>query len=484
MLVKDLLKGIDIVKISNSEILNEEIENVSINTNKITDNSAFILIIGTTFNPYDKVEDIYKTGKVKLFISEKELPGKPYILLKNCREALGIICKNFYNIDLDKFLLIGVTGTNGKTTTNYIMDSILTKSGRKTIRIGTTEYKVLDKVLEANNTTPGTYELFEIIHEGSKKGADSLCMEVSSHALDQNRAAGLKFDTAIFTNLTGDHLDYHKTMEEYYAAKRKLFTEQASKSAVINIDHEYGKRLFEETKIKKISFSTIKGDVSAENPKYTLDGIKTVININGYKLFIESTLVGKHNLENILGAVAAAYMLGIDYTFIKEGVEAVRNIPGRLEKFEKDGRYFFVDYAHTDDALKNVLEALSTFKKKRIITVFGCGGDRDRTKRPRMAKVAENFSDIVIVTSDNPRTEDPLAIINEILSGFSSMKNVLVEPDRRKAIEKAVTISENEDIVLIAGKGHEDYQIIGKVKHHFDDREEICRNIGVKFEKH
>lgn len=483
MLVRDILKGVEILKVSNDKLLDLSVENISINTNKIKDNSVYILISGSNFNPYDKIDEIYNTNKIKLFFSDREIEDKPFIMLKNCKMELDKICKNFFEINFDEMLVFGVTGTNGKTTTNYLIDSILRSEKRKTIRIGTTEYKIIDEVLEANNTTPGTYDIFEMINKGYKNGATAVCMEVSSHALDQKRVAGLIFDVAIFTNLTGDHLDYHKTMEEYYLAKKELFTKKYSRNAVINIDYDYGRRLFKETDINKLSYSIENGDVCPKEVKFSLDGIYSVISFKGELVEIQSKLVGRHNLENILAASSAAFLAGISLNAIKDGVESLQNVPGRLEKFEKDGAYFFVDYAHTDDALKNVLEPLSRFKKSKLITVFGCGGDRDRTKRPRMAKVAEKYSDIVIVTSDNPRTENPDEIINEILTGFESKKDVIVEVDRRTAIKEAVKLARSGDIVLIAGKGHEDYQIIGKTKYHFDDREEVCKNIGVRFEK-
>jgi len=229
MLVKELLKDVPYNMISDNGLWDVNIDNVSYNTFNIKENTLYLLIPGFSFNPYEKVDEIYATSKVKLFVTEKPLPGKPYVLVDNSKIAFSIICRNYFNIDFDKLLLFGVTGTNGKTTTNYLLENILLASNRKVVRIGTTEYKIIDKKVEANNTTPGIYEIFEMISEGFKNGARGICMEVSSHALDQNRVFGLKFDVAIFTNLTGDHLDYHKTMESYYEAKQKLFTKEYSK---------------------------------------------------------------------------------------------------------------------------------------------------------------------------------------------------------------------------------------------------------------
>lgn len=482
MLVKNLIEGIEIKEVSENKIFEMEIDNLSFDTRGIKSDSAFILIKGSSFDPYEKVKEIYDSGKVKFFISEKRIENYPYLLVENCRKAFGLLCRNYFGIDFSRILLFGVTGTNGKTTTNYLVDSILKAAEFKTIRIGTTEYMIVDESIDANNTTPGIYEIFEMIKKGVEKGGCAVCMEVSSHALEQDRVFGLKFDVAIFTNLTGDHLDYHKSMENYYESKKKLFTEEYSRRAVINLEHDYGKRLYGETSIEKYSFALTDGDIYAKDIVFSLDGIKGKLVLKGKEVIFDSHLVGKHNLENILAAASAAFVAGIDIDSIQKGINNFQNVPGRLEKFEKDGAYFFVDYAHTDDALKNVLQALKPFKKNRLITVFGCGGDRDRTKRPRMARVAEEYSDMVVVTSDNPRTEDPKAIIDEILTGFTNKDRVKVEVDRRKAIKFVCEEAKAGDIVLIAGKGHENYQIIGKTKYHFDDREEVAGNLGVKFE--
>jgi UDP-N-acetylmuramoyl-L-alanyl-D-glutamate--2,6-diaminopimelate ligase len=240
MLVRELLKGISVKRISDDNLYDINVENISFNTKDIKPNSAFVLVKGINFDPYEKVDEIFNSKNVRLFITEKPLPEKPYVLVENTRKTFGIICRNFFNIDFIKMKFIGITGTNGKTTTNYLIDSILKVSGHKTIRIGTTEYMIVDEKIEANNTTPGIYDIFEMIAKGVKKGATAVCMEVSSHALDQDRVYGLNFDVAIFTNLTGDHLDYHKTMEHYYQSKKKLFTKEYSKNAAINIDYDYG----------------------------------------------------------------------------------------------------------------------------------------------------------------------------------------------------------------------------------------------------
>jgi len=476
MRIKELLDSKDIIDISDEKLLDIDVEDISFDHRALKEKSVFVAMRGETFDSHNVVNDVIKNGKVLTIISEKRLQGVAHILVNDSKKVFNNMCINFFGIDFSKLTKVGITGTNGKTTTSYLVESILLSAGKKVIRLGTVEYNIYGEKIIANNTTPGMYEICRMISEGLKKGADSLVMEVSSHALKQNRILGIPFDVTAFTNLTGDHLDYHKDIQDYYNSKKMLFTEKYTDRCVVNIEHEYGKRLFEEIKLDKLSYSLSRGsDIIPLNVEYSLNGIKCDLSIKENIYHIDAHLVGQHNLENILCASGVAFALGLDRGFIETGINNLKNVPGRLEKFEHKGVFYFVDYAHTDDALLNVLKALQPYKKNRIITVFGCGGDRDRTKRPRMAKVSQSYSDITIVTSDNPRTESPEKIIDDILEGFSSMENVIVIPDRREAILHSISIALNGDIVLIAGKGHEDYQIIGKEKIHFDDREELLK---------
>lgn len=478
MLIKNLVKSIDIIQMSDANLLSKNVEDISMNSKEIKENSVFVAIKGVSFDPHIIADEIYASEKVVCFICEKPLKNVPFIQVKNIKTALAIICKNFFNIDTSSLIKVAVTGTNGKTTTSYLLESIFSILGN-VIKIGTINYSICGHVLEASNTTPGIYEIFRIISEGIKKDANYLIMEVSSHAIDQERIAGLEFDASIFTNLTGDHLDYHKNMENYYLAKKKLFRKGVTKQAVINTTYPYGKRLYNEIFIPKLACSVNDtADVIPQKVTYSLSGSVVKIISENFQININSPLVGQHNLENIICAVSTAKVLGIEDDIIKRGIEALKFVPGRLERIESDGRYFFVDYAHTDDALKNVLKALIPYKKNRMITLFGCGGDRDMTKRPRMARAAEEYSDMVIVTSDNPRTEDPDSIISEVCKGFSDNGKIVKITDRRQAIYYAVKIAQKGDIVLLAGKGHEDYQIIGRQKTHFDDREEIKKALA------
>ncbi len=473
MQIKDLLKGIEILNVNNSEILLSEVEDISFDNRNLKDNSVFFAYKGTSFDTHNVIDEIIKSGKIKCVVCEKPLEDFPYIIVNDGRKAFSIACANFFGTNDADLLKFAITGTNGKTTVSYIISAILRGAGHKIVRIGTTEYFAVDETYVAENTTPGAYDFHKVVNKGLQKGATALVAEVSSHALNQDRIYGFKFNIGIYTNLSGDHLDYHKNMEDYFAAKKKLFTENYTDLSIINIDCPYGKILKDELK-NCIRFSIKeKADFYVEKYNYDVEGIKAEIISAEEKYLIESDLIGEHNLSNILCAIAACEKAGINKSDIENGIKNLKNVPGRLEKFKIKNKYFVVDYAHTDDALGNVLKALNKIKLNKIITVFGCGGDRDKTKRPRMAKVAEKYSDIVIVTSDNPRTENPNQIIDDIAKGFDNKGRVYFEVDRRKAIALSDKLSNSGDIVLIAGKGHEDYQIIGKTKIHFDDREEV-----------
>jgi len=470
--LKKLLKGVNVLS-GETDILNTEVEDISFDSRFLKKNSVFVAYKGTGSDSHDFINDIAKTGEIAVFVTERPMDNVPHVVVDSGRRALAMMSKNYFDIKDDSILKIAVTGTNGKTTINYLLDSIFSTNGIKVIRLGTTEYKVVDKIYQAKTTTPSSYEYYRMMSEGIEKGAKAICIEASSHALEQERLYGTCFDLSIFTNLTGDHLDYHESMEKYYQAKQKLFNPEYSCKSLINMDDFYGKKLIGMTEIPVYSYAVENSaDFKASNIKNSLDGV-TFSAVSGNGLKLQSNMVGTHNIYNILAAAAASKILGVPNTATYDGIKNLKNIPGRLEKIVVNNRYFFVDYAHTDDALKNVLLSLAGLKKNRLITVFGCGGDRDKTKRPRMAKAAETYSDRIIVTSDNPRTEDPAAIIQDIETGFAGSTSYDVIPDRRKAITHAYEISEEEDIILVAGKGHEDYQILKDKTIHFDDRQEI-----------
>lgn len=472
MRLKDLLKGVNLLSEKN-DVLNTEVEDISFDSRFVKKNSVFVAYKGTDSDSHEYIDDIAKSGQVAVFVTEKYIENVPHVVVDSGRKTLAMMSKNYFGIKDDDILKIAVTGTNGKTTINYLLDNIFSANGMKVIRIGTTEYKVVDKIYKAKTTTPSSYEYYRMVSEGIDNGAKAICIETSSHALEQERLYGTCFDLSIFTNLTGDHLDYHESMEKYFKAKQQLFDSVYSCRSLINADDFYGEKLLKVSEIPSYSYAVENSaDFKAFNIQNSLEGVSFLVRC-GKELRLQSNMVGTHNIYNILAAAAASYILGVPETAIYDGIKNLKNIPGRLEKIVVNNRYFFVDYAHTDDALRNVLLSLSRLRKNRLITVFGCGGDRDKSKRPRMAKAAEQYSDKIIVTSDNPRTEDPAAIIQDIETGFDSSTTYEIISDRHKAIMHAYEISEEEDIILVAGKGHEDYQILKDKTIHFDDRQEI-----------
>jgi UDP-N-acetylmuramoyl-L-alanyl-D-glutamate--2,6-diaminopimelate ligase len=400
--------------------------------------------------------------------------GVKKLIVKDARAVLPEIADDFYGHPSGRLKIVGVTGTNGKTTITYILESIITASGKSCGVIGTINYRIGGREITSTNTTPGPIQLQSLLSGMVKEKARYAVMEVSSHSLEQDRVARLLFDVAIFTNMTRDHLDYHKTLDKYFAAKARLFRKLKPKGvAVLNNDDGSSGRLRRSIRSKVLTYGISKrSDVMAKDIKLSIGSTRFKAVTPKWSLDINTALIGRHNISNILAAIAAATALGIKKEAIKKGIESFKSVPGRLEPVEAPGRFrVFVDYAHTEDALNNVLGLLKdVVSGGRIITVFGCGGDRDRTKRPLMGRAACAFSDRVVVTSDNPRTEDPLSIIAEIEKGVKgSYFNYEIVPDRRSAIKRALEMAASGDVVLIAGKGHEKYQIIGNSAIPFDD---------------
>lgn len=473
MKVKDLLKGVEYF-CKDKSLLEYEVADISFDNRDIKGNSIFVAYKGVSYDTHNDIDKLINDSRIKVLVTEKEFDF-PTIVVKNGRRALSLISKNFFIEDYEPNY-IGVTGTNGKTTTAYLIDHILEFTGYKTARFGTINYKIDKELYPSTTTTPSTYEFYKMLGVAEKANCEFVVMEVSSHALDQDRVYGINFNYAIYTNLSGDHLDYHKDLDDYFNSKSKLFTEYLNGCGVVNVDDEYGKKLLyliKDNEILTYSFNNNKANCFVDRFDMDLDKTEIVLNLLGEKIHFETSLVGKHNIYNLMAAILTAHHLGIDHNSITRAIKTFSNVPGRLEKLIYNNIYIFIDYAHTDDALENVLSSLKPFRKRRLITLFGCGGDRDKSKRPRMAKVAEKYSDLVVVTSDNPRNEDPEKIIDDILQGFGDKSKVVVEPDRREAIKLALKEAEPEDIVLIAGKGHEDYQLIKGVKYHFDDKEEV-----------
>ena len=398
------------------------------------------------------------------------------------RRALARLSANFYKRPAERLANCGITGTNGKTTTSFLLESILQAAGRKTALVGTVEYHVAGKVLPAPHTTPEPLELNQMLAEALRNGATESVMEVSSHALAQQRVFGIPYDVAVFTNLTRDHLDYHKDFDDYFAAKRALFEgvgTDPARVAVVNVEDEYGKKLakFSKSRSEVLTYGVAQGDFHADKVDVGMNGTRFDLVTPERRIPLWSPLIGRVNVYNILAASAAALARNCAPEAIAGGIERLTRVPGRFERVDA-GQPFtvVVDYAHTDDALRNLTSLAREFVSRgRVITVFGCGGDRDRAKRPLMGEAAGRGSDYVILTSDNPRSEAPMAIINDALPGLERSKTpFMVESDRTKAIAIAVEKAAPGDIVLIAGKGHEKVQITREGAHPFDDVEVAC----------
>ena len=415
-----------------------------------------------------------------------------WIQVEHGRRALAVAARNFYHNPDERIQFTGITGTNGKTTTAYLTDAILRAAGHVTAMIGTVEYRIAGEVRKAVNTTPESLDVMRLAEELERAGGRYLTMEVSSHALALARVYAIRFHTAVFTNLTRDHLDFHHTLEEYAAAKRMLFApgdSPAPRWAVLNGDDPASRGMLPAGPTEVIWYGTAGGaDLRAETVESGFGGLRFDVVYQGRRQKFHSPLVGHINVSNILAATGAGLSYGLDLEVIARGVEACPPVPGRFERVD-EGQPFLVvvDYAHTDDALRNVIRvarelAATQARPGRIITLFGCGGDRDRTKRPLMGMAAAEWSDFVILTSDNPRSEDPLAIMNDVMVGLRRFDTPLLsEPDRGKAIQRAMEEAQPGDVVLLAGKGHETYQILQDRTIDFDDREtarRVLRSLG------
>ena len=442
---------------------------------------VFIAVPGWKFDGHDYIGEALAKG-AKVVIHERELdeylPDVAYWKCSSSALAQGLIWREVFRRPDESLEVLGVTGTNGKTTTAYLLQQIFSRAERPCGLISTIEYRDGKSVYPSTNTTPGSRRIYELLSLMRDNGLRAAAMELSSHALDQKRTAGLRLAAGVFTNLTGDHLDYHGNMENYYRAKRRMFTECMAVSAVaaVNVDDAYGRRLASELQdtVRVETFGTSAGakwriagvELSAEGGRFELVSSDAAIPVS-------SNLIGAHNVHNLSGVVVAALARGIAPELIAAALKDGVNVPGRLEAFRRsDGAVFYVDYAHTDDALDNVLATLRPLTKGRLIVVFGAGGNRDRTKRPRMGKAA-SAADVLIVTSDNPRDEEPEAIIREVAAGIPAGKSFETVCDRRNAIRRAMELASAGDCVLVAGKGHEDYQEVRGVRHHFSDQEEI-----------
>jgi len=491
-----LIKGLSYELNGDPEL---EIRGLGYDSRRIRPGYLFVAIKGNNQNGYDYIEDAIQNGAVALIAEEFKRPFGDISKIKvpDSREALSRLSTRFYENPCNTMDIIGITGTNGKTTTSYLLESMMSTAGARPGVIGTINYRFSDKTFPALTTTPESLDLMRLMREMADGGVTHVVMEVSSHALDQKRTLGCPFRAAIFTNLSRDHLDYHNTMEEYFHAKSLLFRglkkggPDERSVAVINADDPKGEELVLLTRADVVTYGLgRKSQVRADSILLDKTGLRARLITPKGKRDIRSSLLGRINIYNILAATATAISLDMDLDAVVEGIERFRVMPGRLELVQnRRGLTVVVDYAHTPDALQKALETLGPLTEGRLITVFGCGGDRDKGKRDKMGLVAGQQSDIAFITSDNPRTEDPVSIVTQIEKGVqqSSLtkekwtngteiagQGYFIEVNRRKAIQKAIAIADEKDLVLIAGKGHEDYQIIGTEKRPFDDRKEAA----------
>ena len=473
-----------------------EIKGLTSDSREVKKDYLFVAVKGSSQDGHKYLSDAVHRGACALVVENvaNVFPNVPIVRVPDTRAALSDLASRFYNYPSKDMNLIGITGTNGKTTTSYILESILKEGGRNVGVIGTINYRYKGKSFQTSLTTPESNDLMKILGEMRDAGVTDIILEVSSHSLEQGRVRGLDWSRALFTNFSRDHLDYHLTMEEYFKAKSLLFTslreEEGQAKTIINMDDPKGRELQRITKASTVSYGL--GDncsVRATDIHSSVEGLHFRMTMPAGDTPITSTLFGQMNVYNILAAAAVAFSLDIDLNTISRGIQRLAFVPGRLQHVEnKQGLSIFVDYAHSTDALKKVLQTVRQLTKGRLITVFGCGGDRDKGKRPDMGRVAGMYSDYAIITSDNPRGESPEKIADEIEAGMkeSGLKRVTfnfslnakgyeIILDRRKAIHAAVKIANKEggDIILIAGKGHEQYQITGNGKRYFNDIEEV-----------
>jgi len=471
-----------------------EIRAIQYDSRRVERNDLFIAIRGSAFNGHKFVHDAIQRGAVAVVVEDDLAVPDAYcvhnavakIVVEQARVALAIMAGNFYDHPSRKLRLIGVTGTNGKTTTTHLIRSVFESTGERVGLIGTIDYQAGKGAIAASHTTPESLELNQLLSTMVANGCASAVVEVSSHSLIMQRVHGLQFAAATFTNLTQDHLDFHGSMEEYFRAKKILFdTLSEGAYAVSNLDDPYGRAIVSSTAGKSVFYGTnAPADVLGTAVSTEIDRTKATIRYEGKEQRVTSPLIGRFNASNILAAYATCVCFGIDGGDIARGIALLPGVRGRFERVRSPrGWTAVIDYAHTSDALENCLRSVRDLlgaSGGRVITIFGCGGNRDRGKRGMMGSIASGLSDLTVITSDNPRNEEPHAIIHDVQQGVIAGKEVHVEVDRRKAISYGLSLARKGDVVVIAGKGHETYQIIGEAKHHFDDREEVEKFIGTE----
>ncbi|MDD3393877.1 MAG: UDP-N-acetylmuramoyl-L-alanyl-D-glutamate--2,6-diaminopimelate ligase [Anaerotignum sp.] len=480
MELKKLLEGISYKQFQGN--LTIDVKKIEFDSRKVTKGDVFVCITGFQTDGHRFAAMAAKQGAAALIcehLPEGIEEDVTVIQVENCRSALALMAVHYYEEPSKKMHVIGVTGTNGKTTTTYLMKSILDHIGKKVGIVGTIENRIGDRVLHTERTTPEAKELQELLNTMVQEGVSHVVMEVSSHSLDLHRVDGIEYEIGIFTNLTQDHLDYHKTMESYKEAKSKLF--ERAKKSVINLDDAAGSFMKDKAKGQVLTFAVEKdADLKAWNIQISAVGTEFSLTWEEQEYHVHLSTPGRFSVYNALGAIGACLLLDISMEDIITGLEENHGVAGRFQAVRsKKGYQAVVDYAHTPDGMDNILKTAREFVKGRIITIFGCGGDRDKTKRPIMGEIAGNGSDYCIITSDNPRTEDPLTILSEVEAGMQKTQCPYEKiADRREAILEGANMAKAGDVIIIAGKGHENYQIFKDGTIHFDDLEEIRKAFG------
>ncbi|GAA0177260.1 UDP-N-acetylmuramoyl-L-alanyl-D-glutamate--2,6-diaminopimelate ligase [Clostridium sediminicola] len=472
MILKEVLSDIE-YKITNgsTEI---EVNKIEYDSRKVEKGDIFICIKGFKVDGHDYIQNAIEKGASVIIAAKSSKVDEhiTFITVEDTRKTLALVSANFYGNPSKKLKVIGITGTNGKTTSTFMIKAILEKAGYKTGLVGTIANYIGTTKIKSERTTPESLELQKLFRKMIDENVDYCIMEVSSHSLSLDRVYGVDFDYGIFTNLTRDHLDFHHDFESYYNAKLQLF--KSAKHAIINIDDSYGEKIIEDINSRYTTYSiNANSDYVAKDVNSHSKGVDFKLETNGVTSNINLNIPGLYNVYNALGSIVTCLVEGVSKEDIISGLKDV-TVPGRCELVAKEHNLNFeiiIDYAHTPDGLENILRTAKEFTKGRLIGVFGCGGDRDNEKRPIMGKIGSEISDIAIVTSDNPRTEPPMEIINQILKGIAKEEDVIVIEHRRDAIKKAISIARENDVIVIAGKGHEDYQVLKDKTIHFDERE-------------
>ena len=477
MRLKDLLTGIEVI----NEYADTEVLDVTQDSRLVKEGSLFICVKGATFDGHNVAGEMLDKGAAAVVV-ERDLGLPNQILVKNSRAVYSPICANFFGNPADKLQLIGLTGTNGKTTTTFLIKQILENVGKKVGLIGTVQNMIGDEIYPAKYTTPDPYELQKLFAMMVEAGCEYCVMEVSSQALAQGRVNGLRFKIGAFTNLTQDHIDYHKTWENYFNSKRILF--ENCDIAITNLDDEYGMKIIDGLDFEKVATYSVNSNSAtylAKNVSFKSNGVEYEL-IGDTIARCSCPIPGRFSVYNSLCAASCALALGIDFKSVIKAIGKSNGVKGRIEVVPCDRDFtIIIDYAHSPDGLENIISSLREIAKGRVVTLFGCGGDRDKTKRPKMGRIAAELSDFCVVTSDNPRSENPSDIIKDILEGMKGVKTPYeVIENRKEAIAFAINNAQKDDIILLAGKGHETYQILPTGTINFDEREVVAEVLGLE----